>query len=97
MESLARVSWLFIRGEEAIRVNYSAEGLSIAVSGPGYERRLFRFGDEDTASEFVKLYEHFLSGDGWVLQAFVERRAGSGTAGAAPERGDRRRGTPARK
>jgi len=91
MEPLARVSWLFVRGEEAIRVNYSAAGLSVAVNGPGHERRVLTFGDEETASEFMKLYEHSLTGSNWVLQAFVERRTGR-KADPMPEGGDRRRG-----
>jgi hypothetical protein len=90
VEPLARVSWLFVRGEEAIRVNYSAEELGIEVSGPGSKRRRFRFGDEETASEFLRLYEYSLSADGWVLQAFVERR-GSGRAGSPAGGRERRR------
>jgi hypothetical protein len=88
MEALARVSWLFVRGAEAIRVNYAARTLSVAANGPGHDRRVFKFGDEETAAEFLKLYEYFLTGGGWVLQAFVERR--SEQPGAPTEEGERR-------
>lgn len=90
MEALARVEWLFVRGEETIRVNRSANGLSVAANGPGHDRRVFKFADEVTAAEFLRLYEHFLAGGGWVLQAFVERRSNA-APGLLPEGGERRR------
>jgi hypothetical protein len=86
---MERVSWLFVRGSESIRVDFRTDHLAIAARGPGQEERTFRFGDESTAVEFMKLYEHFLVSSGWVLQAFVERRAERGP-GPLP-RSDRRR------
>lgn len=90
MNARARVAWLFVRGDETVRLNALDNGLSVAANGPGHERRIFKFGDEPTRAEFVRLYEHFLAGAGWVLQAFVERRS-SNTPGQLPEGGDRRR------
>lgn len=90
METLARVAWLFVRGDETIRINVTADGLSLAANGPGHERKHFKFGDEPTATEFIRLYEHSLTGAGWALQAFVERRS-SNRHSAVPEGGDRRR------
>lgn len=89
VDTLARVAWLFVRGDETIHISLAADGLSVAASGPGHDRRQFKFGDEHTATEFLRLYEHSLSGGGWVLQALVERRANNGHA--VPEGGDRRR------
>lgn len=91
MESLARLTWLFIRGEETIHVSYSAETLSVSSQGPGHDHRRFAFADEATAAEFLRLYEHYLAGGGWTLQAFVERRAGPPTP---PDTGERRRRRP---
>ena len=90
VNTLARVAWLFVRGDEAIRVDVSADGLRVAANGPGHERRIFKFGDEPTATEFIRLYEHSLAGAGWVLQAFVERRAGN-APDLVPDGGERRR------
>ena len=75
METLARVTWLFVRGEETIRVKLSSNGLALTASGPRYEQRVFRFADSGTAGEFLRLYEHYLVDTGWGLQGFVERRS----------------------
>jgi len=75
METLARVTWLFVKGNDTIRLKLSADGFSLAVSGPRYDYRVFRFGDEPTAKEFLRLYELDLIGSGWALQGFVERRS----------------------
>ena len=75
MNERERVTWLFVRGDETIRVNRSANRLAVAASGPGHDRRVFRFADEVTAVEFLNLYERFLVDGGWSLQAFVERRS----------------------
>ena len=85
MELLERVAWLFVRGEETIRVDRSANGLAVAASGPGHDRRVFSFADEVTAAEFLNLYERFLAGGGWSLQAFVERRSRE-AGNAVPDR-----------
>ena len=91
MEGLSRVSWLFIRGSDTVRINFSADTLSLDVSGPGHERKVFKFGDQATAAEFLKLNEYFLTGGGWVLQAFVERRSDR-SSGSPPQGRERRRG-----
>jgi hypothetical protein len=90
METLSRVTWLFVRGDDTIRVKLSSSGLTVAVSGPRYEARLFRFADTATSDEFLRLYEQHLISDGWGLQGFVERRSTHGTA-AFPKGLDRRR------
>jgi hypothetical protein len=87
---MERVSWLFVRSSESIRVDFRSDELAITARGPGQEERTFRFGDEATAVEFLKLYEHFLVSSNWVLQAFVERRAERGT-GPVPHSERRRR------
>jgi preprotein translocase subunit Sss1 len=92
MESRARVTSLFVRGDQSIRIECSSNGLSVASHEPGHERRVFRFADTPTAEEFLKLFEQHLAGDGWVLQAFVERRA-TGSGGPPPAFGERRRRT----
>lgn len=89
MTVLSRVTWLFVRGDESVRVSQLDPGLAITADGPGHSERVFTFGDEPTADEFLRLYEQDLLDDGWVLQAFVDRRC---TPGPVPLGGDRRRG-----
>ena len=93
MESLARVTWLYVREDESIRVNRSGSGLSVTTNGPGYDRRVFTFADNGTASEFLKLYEDSLARNGWTLQAFVERRSQQ-APGAFLDGADRRSKVP---
>ena len=90
METLARVTWLFVRGEESISLKLSSTGLALTASGPRYEHRVFRFADTATAEEFLRLYEHHLVDSGWGLQGFVERRSPQAD-GFFPEDLDRRR------
>jgi hypothetical protein len=90
METLARVTWLYVRGEETIRVELAANGLAITASGPRYEHRVYRFADKVTAEEFLRLYEHDLSEGGWGLQGFVDRRSPQAD-GFFPKDLDRRR------
>ena len=90
METLDRVTWLFLRGDETIRVKLATNGLLLAANGPRYEQRVFRFGDETTAKEFFRLYEQDLTDSGWILQGFVERRTPPPN-GVFPAAGDRRR------
>jgi hypothetical protein len=87
---MERVSWLFIRSAESIRVDFRSDQLAITAHGPGKEERTYTFGDESTAVEFMRLYEQSLGSSGWVLQAFVERRAERG-AGPSPPADRRRR------
>jgi len=88
MQRLSRVTSLFIRGEESIRLSHLDTKLSVTAEGPGQNQRIFTFGDQATADEFLRLYEQNLIDDGWVLQAVVDRRSGRGSV---PTDGDRRR------
>jgi len=89
MTALARVAWLFVRGDHTIHVSLSDDGCSVSANGPIQERRVFRFGDQMTANEFLALYEHYLVHSGWMLQAFIERRSREAGMSLPPE-GDRR-------
>ena len=86
---MERVSWLFVRESDSIRVDCRSDQLAITAYGPGPAERTFRFADQFTVAEFMKLYEQHLAADGWILQAFVERRADR--ASHAPPRDRRRR------
>lgn len=74
MQTLSRVTWLFVRGTETIRVSHLDSTLSVTVEGPGHQERLFTFGDPATLDEFLHLYEQNLVDDGWMLQGFVDRQ-----------------------
>jgi hypothetical protein len=96
MDTLARVTWLFVKGNDTIRLKLSPNGLSLAANGPRYDQRVFRFGDEATAKEFLRLYELDLIGSGWTLQGFVERRSpeSPGVFTAGPDRRRRQEVAP---
>jgi hypothetical protein len=69
-------AWLFLRGEQSIRLVREASGFVLRIEGPGYERQVHAFKDEAEVSEFQQEYENGLLSDGWVLGASQERRAG---------------------
>ena len=89
---MAVVAWLFLRGEESIRLVQEAHAPILRIEGPGYERQVHAFKDDAELSEFRQDYEGRLLMDGWVLGASQERRSGSDRRGES--RGpDRRRRT----
>jgi hypothetical protein len=89
MTKLERYRWLYVRGEASVHI--TREPLKLTVCGPGDAEKVYSFGDADTLIEFVRLYDGALMRDGWILQAYLDRRARDRDAGAVPASGERRR------
>jgi len=88
MDDLARHHWLYIRGDESIHI--TRVQFKVRVAGPGATEHLHLFNEVGSVDKFLGWYGEALSRDGWVLQAYVDRRAT--TAARAPHAGtDRRR------
>lgn len=73
---MAILAWLFLRGEESIRVLRDPGTLVLRVEGPGYERQVHAFKTEGEIGDFQQSYEARLQAEGWVLGASQERRSG---------------------
>jgi hypothetical protein len=84
------LAWLFVRGEESVRIVRDPGAFVLRVEGPGYEREVHAFKDEAEVGEFQRTYEARLLAEGWMLAASHERRSGRDRRGTS--RGsDRRR------
>jgi hypothetical protein len=89
---MAILAWLFLRGNESVRIVRDPGVFVLRVEGPGYEREVHAFKTEAELAEFQQSYETRLRTDGWVLGASQERR--SGRERRTNSRGlDRRRST----
>ena len=73
---MAILAWLFLRGEESIRIVRDPRAFVLRVEGPGYEREVHAFKDEAGVGEFQRIFEERLLADGWMLGASQERRSG---------------------
>ena len=88
---MGMLAWLFIRGEQSVRLVRPAEGRLLVVEGPGAERQRREFEDEASLLEFQRDLEERLASEGWELRATHERRSGRDRR-AEPRGADRRRG-----
>jgi len=66
-------AWLFVRGEESIRLTSSPTG-TLLIFGPGDAHQSCDFTDATTLTRFLESYQQRLLGDGWVLAIVAERR-----------------------
>jgi hypothetical protein len=88
MDDLARHHWLYIRGDESIHVTRLQ--FKVRVAGPRATEQLHLFNEGAAVEIFLGWYGEALRRDGWVLQAYVDRR--DTEAARAPYAGpDRRR------
>jgi hypothetical protein len=70
-------SWLFTREGDSVRVERISlfrRGLRLIVSGPGYERDMHEFSDENDCTSHQSLFERRLRALGFHLEAFSDRR-----------------------
>jgi hypothetical protein len=83
-------SWLFVKGDESIRVVCPSSTVLI-VSGPGTSHARYPFGDEAGVQAYqIELAEEFSSG-GWVLIGEdYDRRSGRERRAARRDVPDRR-------
>jgi hypothetical protein len=65
--------------------------LTVTVYGPGPAEHQHLFSDDVSLEEFLRWYGRALETEGWMLQAYVDRREASREAGAAPGGVERRR------
>jgi hypothetical protein len=66
-------AWLFVRGEESIRLTTSPRG-TLLIFGPGDAHQSCDFTEAATLMQFVESYQQRLLDDGWVLAVVAERR-----------------------
>jgi hypothetical protein len=83
-------AWLYIKGEESIRLIRDTTGLMLMVCGPGSTQHVHTFDSGATLNEFLGWYEARLDTAGWVLQRFEDRRR-ERVRSAVPPGADRRR------
>jgi hypothetical protein len=83
-------AWLFVRGEESIRVTATPTG-SLLIFGPGDAHQSFDFTEAATLTQFMESYQQRLLGDGWVLAIVAERRRADTPVSPEHERRARRR------
>lgn len=89
-------SWLFVRGDESIRVFRPAAAPALSVHGPGKARARYAFDGEAAVQAYqMELAEQF-SAAGWILIGENYDRRSGGERRASPRDGsDRRAGAAA--
>ena len=87
---MAILAWLFVRGEDSVRIVRDPVAFVLRIEGPGYEREVHAFKSEGEIGEFQRNYEARLLAEGWVLGASQERRSGRDRR-SDPRGSDRRR------
>jgi hypothetical protein len=94
MTGLVETIWLFVRGEESVRVIRAAtpEGRArLLVYGPGNRQATHEFQDGVTCTHMESELERQLVADGFTLEQFTDRRSGVERRGVARGSVDRRR------
>ena len=94
MTGLVETIWLFVRGEESVRVIRAAtpEGRArLLVYGPGNTQATHEFLDAITCTQRESELERELVNDGFTLEQFTDRRSGVDRRGAARGTSERRR------
>jgi hypothetical protein len=89
MERIARHAWLYVR--DGASVHIARMDLTLTVYGPGPAEHQHLFRDNASLDEFLRWYGEALDREGWVLQAYIDRRAAPREASAAPGGVERRR------
>ena len=84
--TLVTQAWLYVRGDESIRVTRLPTGVTLLVFGPRSAEHSHQFDSEPTLNEFWRWYEEHLLAGGWVLHERVERRSAGERAGSAADR-----------
>jgi hypothetical protein len=67
-------AWLFVRGEESIRMTTKPTGGTLLIFGPGEANQSYDFLDAAALRTFLESYQERLLNDGWVLAIVAERR-----------------------
>ena len=91
----APVAWLYIQGQQSIRIQQSADKLMLLVCGPGSAEHSHIFDSIGTREDFLRWYTTMLGREGWTLQMVPDRRVRGTETGEFPPVTDRRRCNPA--
>jgi hypothetical protein len=95
MTGLVETIWLFVRGDESVRVIRAATpegGARLLIYGPGNTQATHEFQDPVTCTHREAELERELVHDGYSLEQFTDRRSGLDRRGVPRGVGDRRRG-----
>ena len=87
-------AWLYVQGDEAVRIFRSSDRLMQLVCGPGPAEHAHTFDSSATLKQFLAWYTTALARDGWILQRVADRRQNTGVGWTLPAV-DRRRCNPA--
>jgi hypothetical protein len=93
MTGVIETVWLFVRGEESVRMmrTTTPEGrVRLLVYGPGNTNAVHEFPDDMACAEGEAAFESELVADGYSLERFTDRRSGTDRR-RAPRGPDRRR------
>jgi hypothetical protein len=94
MTGLVETIWLFVRGDESVRVIRAAtpEGRArLLVYGPGNSQTTHEFQDAVTCTQRESELERELVHSGFTLEQFTDRRSGTERRTAPRGTSDRRR------
>ena len=67
-------AWLFVRGEESIRITTTPKGGTLLIYGPREANQSYDFADAASLTQFLESYQERLLNDGWKLAIVAERR-----------------------
>jgi hypothetical protein len=84
-------AWLFVRGEESIRIQRASPGIRLLTYGPADAKDFHDFTSVALLEEFLESYQQRLKNDGWVLAIVSERRQSEQTMSPEQERRARER------
>jgi hypothetical protein len=66
--------WLFVRGEESIRIVTDRATTTLLEFGPGPRQTSYRFGSAASLEKFRQTFEQRVLLNGWVLLDIADRR-----------------------
>ena len=89
MGVLDRHTWLYVREQATIHMSRMDMNLTVYGPGPAEHSHLFR--DIESLEEFLRWYGEALERDGWILQAYVDRRTSLPDDSKPPDGVERRR------
>ena len=93
---IKRQSWLFVRGDESVRIMSFLSGLTLLVCGPRNAEHAHHFDSEASLDDFRRGYEQRLIDDKWALAEDADRRGSGQQRRPVHERRRRVRDDPSR-
>ena len=90
MDPLTRYVWLFVRGQESIRITRDRTELGLFVYGPAAAEQVRTFESVDGLKEYMEGLTQELQAERWTLHATLDRRGSRAEGGDAAARERRR-------